>query len=405
MILTVRFLLVLCLLPGLTVAQINFQKKAWKDVLAEAKIQRKLIFVDVYTDWCGPCKMLDREVFRNSEVGKRFNGQFINYKADAEHGGIAIASQYNVRAYPTGLFINGDGELVHTFVGYRPVEFFLKEGEQAFLRTNDGIDLAFYMQSYEEGNRTPELMRAILKLNRKYGRDREAIVEDYLTKLPADSLNKLVNLMIAYENAERVDSKAFSVLVANKKDVRFLDRARIILSQDINRSAENRREDRLPVLMTAVEQLVDERVDEQKADYQIQFYESMKQWDQYAVQAEAYVKTHLAPSLTLEAKTRDSTTFWMNYYKLCNIGWSFFKEVKDEAKLKAMTDYVRQANQLTETPNAMGVCACLLYQMGQKEQAVQWQEKAVLLSAQTGASDVDAYKDRLKRMQKGKPVQ
>ena len=76
----------LCFLPGLLVAQINFQKKAWNDVLAEAKLQRKLIFVDVYADWCGPCKMLDRDVFSDKTVGKKFNSYFVNYKADAEKG-------------------------------------------------------------------------------------------------------------------------------------------------------------------------------------------------------------------------------------------------------------------------------------------------------------------------------
>ncbi|RYF73450.1 MAG: disulfide isomerase, partial [Cytophagaceae bacterium] len=63
----------LCCFPGLLQAQINFQKKAWKDLLAEAKMQRKLIFVDVYADWCGPCKMLDRDVFSDKVVGKKFN--------------------------------------------------------------------------------------------------------------------------------------------------------------------------------------------------------------------------------------------------------------------------------------------------------------------------------------------
>lgn len=94
----------------------------------------------------------------------------------------------------------------------------------------------------------------------------------------------------------------------------------------------------------------------------------------------------------------------MNYSKLCTIGWYFFKEVKDEAKLKTIANYVQQANQLTGTPNATGVCACLLYQMGWKEQAVQLQEKAVTLAEQTDYAETNAYKDRLKRMQKGKSL-
>lgn len=121
-------------------------------MLAEAKVQRKLIFVDVFTDWCGPCKMLDRNVFSDKKVGKQFNSYFINYKTDAKRRGSVIAAQYNVKAYPMGLFINGDGELVHLFTGHMPVTNFMNEGEQALMRTTDGIELALDMNAYEQGN-------------------------------------------------------------------------------------------------------------------------------------------------------------------------------------------------------------------------------------------------------------
>ncbi|NID09106.1 hypothetical protein [Fibrivirga algicola] len=130
----------------------------------------------------------------------------------------------------------------------------------------------------------------------------------------------------------------------------------------------------------------------------------MKEWDRYASEAETYVKTYLLPRLTTEAKTKDSTAFWLDYAKLCTIGWSFIAGVKNETRLQAMTDYVKQSNQLTETANATGVCACLLYQMGRKQQAVQLQEKSLLLAGQTDASETDVHKDRLKRMQKGKAL-
>ena len=308
------------------------------------------------------------------------------------------------RAYPTGLFINGDGELVHTFTGYMPATQFMEQGEEAFSHTSDGSMLTLYMNGYKEGKRAPILIRSILKLRRRYGLDTQTILDEYLANVPADSLNTPINMVIAYENVERVDSRAFSLLVANKHDARFRDRARIILSQDVVRSAENRSEKRLPMLMDAVGKLETENVEEQRAEYRIQFYQTLKEWNQYADQAEKYAQTHLLPKLTAEAKAQDSVSFWMNYNKLCSIGWYFFKEVKDEAKLKTINDFVRQANQLTETHNATGVCACLLYQMGQKEQAVQLQEKALTLAEQTKATETDAYKDRLKRMQKGKAL-
>src|SRR5690606_9477080 len=84
----------------------RFAEGPWKDVLARARQEGKLVFVDVYTSWCGPCKKMAAEVFPQKQVGDVFNASFINYKIDAEKGeGIDIARTYAVKAYPTYLFV------------------------------------------------------------------------------------------------------------------------------------------------------------------------------------------------------------------------------------------------------------------------------------------------------------
>jgi len=68
-------------------AGINFvENKSWKEVLAMAREKNKLIFLDAYASWCGPCKYLQRDVFTDEEVGKFFNDVFINVKMDMEQG-------------------------------------------------------------------------------------------------------------------------------------------------------------------------------------------------------------------------------------------------------------------------------------------------------------------------------
>ena len=47
---------------------IQFFKGTWNELLAEAKRQNKPIFVDVYTTWCRPCKVLDKDVFRTRKL-------------------------------------------------------------------------------------------------------------------------------------------------------------------------------------------------------------------------------------------------------------------------------------------------------------------------------------------------
>jgi thiol:disulfide interchange protein len=98
---------------------IRFEKfKLWNDVLAKAKAENKLIFLDAYTTWCGPCKYMQQAVFPKSSVGKFYNVNFINVKMDMEKGeGPDLAMKYGLTAIPTLMFIDGNGNLVHRFVG------------------------------------------------------------------------------------------------------------------------------------------------------------------------------------------------------------------------------------------------------------------------------------------------
>ena len=98
---------------------IDFQDLTPEEAIAKAKAESKHVFVDVYTDWCGPCKMMDAQVFPLKEVGDYFNPRFVSIKLNAEKGetGPAFANKFGVKAYPTFLILDGDGNLVHMFAG------------------------------------------------------------------------------------------------------------------------------------------------------------------------------------------------------------------------------------------------------------------------------------------------
>lgn len=128
--------LLLLLAPFSSFAQngkgISFKKDAWNEILKQAKVEKKIIFVDAYASWCGPCKMMSANVFTNEEVGGFFNRNFINAKIDMEVGeGIDLASRYEVTAYPTLLFINSEGKLLHKAIGYQEAADFMTTGRNA----------------------------------------------------------------------------------------------------------------------------------------------------------------------------------------------------------------------------------------------------------------------------------
>lgn len=100
---------------------ISFKKTSFEDAKAEAKKTGKLIFIDAYTDWCGPCKRMAATSFKDPQVGDIYNKNFINLKVEMEKDkdGPELARKYRVVAYPTLLIIDGNGKLVKQAVGMR----------------------------------------------------------------------------------------------------------------------------------------------------------------------------------------------------------------------------------------------------------------------------------------------
>lgn len=110
---------------------IHFTDASWKEVLKQAKASDKLIFVDCYTTWCGPCSYMSKFVFTDESLGKLFNSRFISVKMNMESdAGLEFDAVYDIPAYPTLFIIDGKGKVVSKEVGRLEVDGLRKFAER-----------------------------------------------------------------------------------------------------------------------------------------------------------------------------------------------------------------------------------------------------------------------------------
>lgn len=216
-----RILLLLSLINHsyISSAQIVFEENtAWKKVLSKAKLENKLIFMDVYTTWCTPCKEMDKEVFQVKAAGDIFNKAFIPFKTDAEKGeGIDLARTYAVNGYPTYLFIDGTGRLIYKHVGKATMDEMRQIAAVASKEQHNPKTIAVWEAEYLQKKKdTTFLYQYLVKRNQlqlKIGAEFSTYL-DLLNKTQQISA-RTIDLLTANDNFYPVFDSLFGYVITN----------------------------------------------------------------------------------------------------------------------------------------------------------------------------------------------
>ena len=125
-------IITVCLLAGGAWAKDIEWQKNYDTALAQAKKDKKLVLVDLYTDWCGWCKRLDRDTYSDTNVQVKVAKDFVAVKLNPEKSEIGrkLMEQFGGRGFPFIVFVDADGKKVSQIAGYMPAEAFLKQLEQ-----------------------------------------------------------------------------------------------------------------------------------------------------------------------------------------------------------------------------------------------------------------------------------
>lgn len=194
---------------------IEFFHGTWPEALEKAKTEEKIIFVDAFASWCGPCKRMAAQTFPDPKAGDYFNANFINLKIDMEKPENAdFAGKYPVGSYPTLMFIDANGKIVLKEVGAKNVEQLIQTGQKALGKSDKSVD---YEKKYNEGNREPQLMFDYVRALNASGKPSLKITNEYLNT--QKDLSSEFNLKFILEGAVDADSRVFDLLMKYQKEI------------------------------------------------------------------------------------------------------------------------------------------------------------------------------------------
>ena len=347
---------------------IEFFHGTWEQALERAKTEDKIIFVDAFTTWCGPCKRMAKQVFTDGTVGEFYNKNFINMKIDMEKKpGLAFQRKYPVSAYPTLYYIDGEGKVVHKTKGGRQVGAFIELGKTAMSKNDKSGQ---YAEAYEKGDRDPELIFKYVKALNKAGKPSLKIANDYVRS--QKDLTTPHNLRFILEAAIEADSRIFNLLIKYRPQIvaissqeEVMDRIENACTRTVNKAIQFQSEE----LLTEAKQKMKAHLPNKAAAFatahEMRFYKAVKDPKNYIKACNTFVKK--------EAKHDPQML-----HALAN---EILRNFADDGKaMKQAEKYAKQATRKEESFTHYYTYAAILLQNGKKKDALASAQKSLDLA-------------------------
>lgn len=369
---------------------IQFQELPFKDIIAKAKKEKKLVFIDAYASWCGPCKMMEKNVFTQKSVSDYYNTNFINARFDMEKGeGRDIASKFGVRSYPTYLFLNGEGELVSRNTGYMEESLFVAMAQDI---NSPGNKKGSLKDRFAGGEKDPEFLINIMKLNANsdYEFAKKASERYFQNKKKTEELSKDEIGFLLYFVKSSEDTN-YPVFASRKAEIiKFLPEetynefdAQLKLGKIVEQSIDDKNKKiNDDYFMKAAEPLVGKEAAVKKLNQtKLSYYEQNSNFPEYEKAALDYYK--------------NSDAFDPN--ELLRAAWIFADHVKTPSSLKKATEWAEKSVMRSETLENTYILAKLYHLTGNKEMAKNYAEMSKNMAVQ-GNKDSQLADELLKQI-------
>lgn len=368
---------------------IQFIHENLTEAKAKAAEEGKILFVDAYTTWCGPCKMLSRTTFKDEKVAEFYNKTFVNLKLDMEKGeGPVFGKKFNVRGYPSLLFLGSNGELVHRSIGFQDATRFLALGEAAADPDKQVVTL---QKRFESGERDQAFLKNYVDAMTMASMDNyEMVTKAYLEQEKDWTTPENVKFLFDYSKAS-MNSELFQYMLDNRalfeKEVgadRVEQKIEWAAQSDIQEMEIPANEKNALIAHYA------KYVDTDKA--QVLGYGTYLQTLMYSRDESAEEKYLSEVQLFMATNPK------LEAMQLNSHAWRVYELSDDKLILAQAEKWIAQSVEMEPNSYNTDTQAAVLYKLGKKAEAKAAAEKSIQLAQEEG-NDSSATKALLKKIE------
>lgn len=355
-------------------AQVAFVPTNFSENLQSAKGEGKYLFVDAYTDWCGWCKVMDRETFSDSVVGHFMDARFVSTKINMEEGfGIDLAMKYRVSSYPHYLIFDGDGALLAKLGGFMKPEPFM-DAITEIIENKAFLPPSPDPMNFTEGY--PEFLRNSYKKNKERtnptGEEVEAFLrsrEDLTDEVSWTVISRFVGGgEFAAKTIENRD-----VLIQKYGEKEVMDKLSSFVFNDVKMAIKNKDEDMLDAILANTPAILGDQAEQYNLRYRLYYYQMTENWDAYA---------EIAQTIAANDEMNDPGT-------LNQMAWNIYEKNAGTESVYMAIAWMKGV--ITESPEYayLDTYAALLFKANMKDEALKYAEKALEEGKATGANTTD----------------
>jgi thioredoxin-related protein len=420
---TLIVLLMLTTITNIVEAQgIKFEYNlSWEQIKAKAKVENKYIFLDAVASWCGPCKLMSKEVFPDSSLTQFFTQNFVacQIQIDVSAGDSEeiknlysdsrlLKKQLDIQAFPSLFFFSPNGVLVHKALGFRDAKGMLSLGKAAI---NEQSQYYTKLEQFRKGKRDFDFVLKLIIKAKDVGDQSIAkeIMNTYTSELSKDSLYTEKNLVMI-SNQSGIKDQSFKIILNHQRQV---DSVLGIGSakEMINGAIYN--EYFVPIIQNGV-------YAQKHPDFIAKKAEMVRLYNQEGLRA--YLKLTALYNYIMYTKYKGGSEFltnWinikLNLYKefpdeffsgkaidLNNDAWFLFQKSSQKNQLAIALKWSQKATQIEpKSGNWKDTYANLLFKLGRVKEAIVTEKNALKLEPEN--NDIKTNLEKMERSEKTWP--